>query len=351
MSLLNIIMVIGFALVLVVFTVSVIRFIRRHRDIGLAIAVISAPLGLTFGSILVASPTPWLRTFGVLIVLLGVFAAYYMVVRLFGSSEHQRFQRQVTPFLAVAGLIVLYLDYLRGDNGGSFVTNQPYVPNDIYYISYSATQALMSFISACCVPPFLYSLRNAQPLEYRIRLIAFCSAYIFAFLSGAFVIVYALALMLTGAIPSSLLNNIQMTLTGMMVVCFVLGIVPNVFFRLLLSPYRSLSQHQTQQVERSLTWLHQQVTAIVPWIRLGGYRSELRLLVEISDARRVILSHLPKAAAAPLAPAEEAAYLAQLVKQGQIIEKAGPHTPLPPNTEVRTHHLAVAQHLAQQIRQ
>lgn len=106
------------------------------------------------------------------------------------------------------------------------------------------------------------------------------------------------------------------------------SLTPERFFRKLhpfVAPYW---QQRYQQHQNLLDYLHQQMMSIVPDASFPIISSTKTVqMVEINDARRRLWSHIPNRRR--VCPLTEAQKIMQLLKAGEVLEKAGTH-PLPP---------------------
>ena len=124
----------------------------------------------------------------------------------------------------------------------------------------------------------------------------------------------------------------------------LLGIAPSACISALSIPLiRSKERHEAEQ-QALLAYLHQRITQIVPSVRLPvpPTLSAVRSIVEIGDARDIILSHVhPHARDA----ACEAQYLASHLYHQRQITELGPFTPPPIMGDAKAYYVLVAQQL------
>lgn len=117
-----------------------------------------------------------------------------------------------------------------------------------------------------------------------------------------------------------------------------------------------------QPLEDSLAWrkwlqhdllyaLHQRMIQIVPCVHLPyDELQDIRILIEVSDARQVIWSHVPLTH--PFTAKEEADYLLLLLQQNIVMEAPGTYQPARTRRRnVLKHNLAVARRLRRYERQ
>ena len=97
-----------------------------------------------------------------------------------------------------------------------------------------------------------------------------------------------------------------------------------------------------------LTYLHSQFLKIVPSV---GYKTSsdqillrsVRVPIEISAARRIILSHVERFV--PLNPEQEAVHVFNLLDTNVMFTDSGMYPPVEPYTDIMAHNVAVAIHL------
>ncbi len=134
-------------------------------------------------------------------------------------------------------------------------------------------------------------------------------------------------------------------LTAMATLIALSYILPEKFFVKVLyriSLHKDARQQQQQELLRSL---HQTMVRIVPGVQLPCKPvHDLRILIEISDARQVIWSLQQRLQ--PVTPREEAKYLLHLIDKNTVLTAPGDYSPAPTSRKnVIKHNVIVAKRL------
>lgn len=128
-------------------------------------------------------------------------------------------------------------------------------------------------------------------------------------------------------------------------------LVPDWLFSYIAVPFLYLHRRRQREQDRLLAYLHKKLIAIVPFAHLDADDSiaQLRILVEIGDAQRVILNN-PRDGEETLrlqemTPEREAEIIFELLQHGRQLD--GRKGPIPAFMDTRDHMLAVARCLQQ----
>lgn len=223
---------------------------------------------------------------------------------------------------------------------------RPWAHYSSYLINYSLYLYLLGRIIRC----YWRSLRPYQELPYLVRLVVCMSGF-----SASALGVVLLGLldilgptvdwlpkrMLLAGFEWSMLTSVTLLTVGF--------VVPNALLWYLVQPCEWVRAWRQRRRQAALCYLHQAMTRIVPDVQLHNPRlREVRLLVEISDARQMIWSR--QAQTMPITAQLEAAYLAQLLRRNVVIDAPGEHQP--PRTaqpDIVRHNLTVARLLKRQL--
>ncbi|MEM8535136.1 MAG: hypothetical protein AAGF95_30140 [Chloroflexota bacterium] len=97
-----------------------------------------------------------------------------------------------------------------------------------------------------------------------------------------------------------------------------------------------------------LAYLHRQLLRIVPSVSYDISSDQIllrsvRVPIEISAARRIVLSHIERFA--PLSPEQEAIHIFNLLITNVMFTSSGVYPPVEPYTDIMAHNVAVAIHL------
>ncbi|HLI71962.1 MAG TPA: CocE/NonD family hydrolase [Ktedonobacteraceae bacterium] len=120
--------------------------------------------------------------------------------------------------------------------------------------------------------------------------------------------------------------HISLVVTALLLACSY--ILPESWLLLLLRPLASARARQQEEQWALLRQLHQAMVSIVPGVQLPCQPiHDLRVLIEISDARQIIWSQQPHTR--PLTPLEEARHLRALLSAQTVLTTPGAYAPVP----------------------
>lgn len=120
---------------------------------------------------------------------------------------------------------------------------------------------------------------------------------------------------------------------------------PHALLAWLLAPIERSVAYRQQRQQQQLSYLHRKVIQLVPSVQLHNNQLlNIRALIEISDARQIIWSQIPRHT--PITPRDEARLLFYLLQRSTVIIGPGPYVPPPINRRsVVRYNLAVAAQL------
>ncbi len=143
------------------------------------------------------------------------------------------------------------------------------------------------------------------------------------------------------------LNTFYHVSLVVMVLLIVLNyILPDKILVKIVAPLASYKALRQQRQKELLRRLHQTMVNIVPGVQLPCEAPvrDLRILIEISDARQIIWSLEQRLK--PVTPQEEARYLLHLMHKKTVLTTPGTHSPPPTSRKnIIKHNVIVAQHL------
>jgi hypothetical protein len=347
--------IVPFFLIMLVYHV---RQLRRSRSAAswYSAALLSVPVVL----ILVAAAAALVEPPTLLSVLLTIFTtqqglliAYFGIEQVNTNSVPSRIflrrRRYLVGTLLIGGVLVL--TWLRRDNLGSFIDDDPYQPTRRYYGAYAADFALRLAFSLQIVQLTWHDVQTREvSLMYRVRNYLTAVSFVIAALSALVVELNLLLSVTIGDVARQSLNVLYHALKPVVASMLVISSAPTQFLQ---RPIQYLLDRRRAQQDRDLTYLHAKVLQIVPTVHLDvagldpamlGVERDDQLINEISDARELIYSqHVPQEMLQP--PADEAALIHTLLRDHTTIDKAGPYTQPIDQGDLLGHTLAVARQL------
>ncbi len=190
------------------------------------------------------------------------------------------------------------------------------------------------------------SLAVARSLTYRLRLLCGLAGFTMIAIGVSAVVLNLVVTYLHGAFYQQWLNELYHLSKPVLGLLLFLHLVPESALSFLTRPLQRRATRHRQREDELLDYLHRKLVQIVPAVELRHeHLRPLRLLIEISDARQVIWSHV--GGTAPISPADEAAHVLDLLRANKVIMSTGAHIPPATSNDVRTYNLAVARHLRQ----
>lgn len=255
---------------------------------------------------------------------------YYMAVKQMFKHERPRSISSWKGFWItslVVGIIIVLDILLRGQ--ATFDSLHPYTPSWFFYTEAFLSYSYLLFLDGLIVKVYLVSLQRNTYLIDQGRF-GLCLLAFFGTLLGLLLVeVNLLLALLHHEEYRVLLNSLYHLILVLMAPFVALSyILPNAFFVKILRPlsaYKTFHQRRQQALLRSL---HQTMVRIVPGVQLRCEPvHDLRILIEISDARQVIWSfqqHLKS-----ITPQEEAKYLLHLIHNNTVLMAPGEYSPPP----------------------
>jgi len=300
---------------------------------------------------------PWAPILTIVLITYGVLGMYAIAV---DALEDRQVRLSTTPgFWWVTALLgaTLVFDYLRGDNRGNFVDNEPYVPTIPYFVANMLAIAPILGIETAIARVYWRSVRTYHALDsvvasvYTFRrmtgLVAFSVGAI-----GLAMIELKLVLAMLG-VPSPLADRmftISTTVIPPLSTALVLVSISVTWpYTLVARALRAVSIRRRRHDYARLAYLQQQMLTVVPTVphvELADPQQQWnRALTEIADAREVLWSDAPRTT--PITPNDEARRIWWRLLHPKA-RTVGPylHPPID-NATVVQHNLAVARALHQ----
>lgn len=297
------------------------------------------------------SPVPlWLYLIRVFCVQFGTLFLYIAVEQFFNNRPYQPLLRNrhfvVISALWLAGLGLVYLREQGLPPGDNHQIVRPWA----HYSSFALNYSIYLYLLGRIIRLYWRGLRRYRDLPYLVRLwVCMCG-----FIAAAFSIVVQAIHDIVGPgipfLPDHLMHRGFEVGTLSTVVLLTCGfLMPQALMTRIVQPFQRMRVWRQQQRHASVQYLHHAMTRIVPGVQLHNQRlRDIRMLVEISDARQIIWSLQPHTL--PITAEAEAAYLARLLVDNTIIDCPGqyqpPHTKQP---DIVKHNLAVARILKRRM--
>lgn len=291
----------------------------------------------------------WQRLVGVGSVQYGTFLYYMAVKQMFTRGRPQSLIRDKAFWMTalVVGMIMVLDILLRGQP--AFDSPDAYTPSVFFYTEAILFYTSLVFWDILIVKVYLQALQRTTHLIDQSRFGLCVLAYFINLLGLLLVEVNLLLSLLKHEEYRVLMNSLYHVTVYVMVVFVPLSyILPNAFFVRVLRPlsaYKTFRQKRQQALLRSL---HQTMVRIVPGVQLSWESVEsvrdLRILIEISDARQMIWSLQQRLK--PVTPREEAKYLLHLLNKNTVLTTPGAYSPAPTSLKnVIKHNVIVAKRL------
>lgn len=274
----------------------------------------------------------------------GVLFVYFALDQFTKEDVQQIYRTRLyrgTTFLSGVNLV---LEWMRRDNLGSFVDNQPYRPDGLYFASYILFYGLWLFLSLMLLNVMLRFMRQNTLLAYRLRMV---TSLIWGCLFVLCAVLAEVNLGLSVMIGDAYREQINMLYHALKLPIGVFQFIsaaPVPLFILLARPLEARCARQQLQQRQLIHNLHSAMIRVVPHVHLPNEAfRDLRAAVEIGDARDVIWSHHQRTQ--PITPDDEATLLRTLLQNNVTLNGVGQHVPPATVEALAVHNLKVARRL------
>lgn len=271
-------------------------------------------------------PNPWLHAGALLGLHLGLGVTVIGIERvLTGRVKGALLRRKLLVGVFIASLFVVLVDSERthlAQRGEQPVLT---VMSPLDLTSYTLNYSLQLILLVMILWHYATSLGRQQNMVYVVRRVLCMVGYTLAIIC-VFSTKVTQLVSPTGAQEVWLLNSCQRNLMvslGILVVAFT---TPHRVLARGMWPLAALLAWRRRRHDQALQELHHLLIQIAPGVHLRSARLRpVRILIEISDARQLIWSHVDRRA--PITPRDEARYIADLIRRQTIVTDAGPYTP------------------------
>jgi hypothetical protein len=287
---------------------------------GIALMIISS---------ISAIPKPITWTNHVIRVSTMHLSAMYMYIiaeRILRNIDSKIYYRPVFYITILTTVIVLILDFGRRDNLGFLMDGDPFNPQLNYFASYLISYTYMACVTLIVSHLWWQYTHHMASLEMQVRValtaLGFSVSTLMAFSAHATILAYFMASEVWQSTFSALYHLGKPLNFGIIVIA--IGF-PSIFYRLVIP--KRVDQWYGQRQYKRLYQLRKQLIRVVPQANRaaeGESQRLMRLLIDIVDAREIVLSHLPPNT---MHPKDEAIYIAELIQNNTVILESGPHTP------------------------
>jgi hypothetical protein len=286
-------------------------------------------------------PTLFLRLLTVITFHQGVLLIYFGIVQ---SSKTEILPFYTTKVYLGSTFLLgfnLVLEWLRRDNLGSFIDNQAYRPDAIYFASYALFYGQWLFLSILLLLALKRFMQQNTLLPYRLR-IGISLAWGWLFLLCALLTEINLGLSLTiGDAYRVQINQLYHSLKVPIGLLQMISAAPAPLFIYVSRPIETWSAWRQARHKQLIQRLHHVMIRIVPGVHLPNEAfRDIRAQIEIGDARDVIWSHYPRAQA--ITPRDEAKLLYDLLDNNVTLTTLGQHQPQQTRDPLLSHNLKVA---------
>ncbi len=330
---------------------SVERIYRYRAHIACSIFVnvgISLCLGMLVNIGLAIPSSPWQ------LYLLELCCMHYCLMFIYFFSDQLlndklTFSIVAQPLFYITTILVVItaiLGYFNHDYLQAVISNEPFIPHwkySLFYIFYYGVQIYLGLLIA---PLYWKRLRwGTEPTHFIRYTLAFMSLFLSTF-SNLLAELDFLLTMFRGPGLHSLLKYTNSEIRILTIIIFLSSVsLPQSWLVLLVKPLKHLHTLQKKQQAVLLNYLHAKMIQIVPTVHLH-YEAlhDIRIPIEISDARQIIWSWTPLAK--KISPRIEAQHLLSLLQQQVVITCPGIHQqPMMCHYNIIRYNLAVAKHL------
>jgi hypothetical protein len=286
-------------------------------------------------------PTLFLRLLTVITFHQGVLFIYFGIVQ---SSKTEILPFYTTKLYLGSTLLLVFnlvLEWLRHDNLGSFIDNQAYRPDAIYFASYALFYGQWLFMSILLLLALKRFMQQSTLVPYRLR-IGISLAWGWLFLLCAVLAEVNLGLSLAiGDAYRAQINQLYHALKVPIGFLQMLSAAPVPLFIWLSRPIEAWTAHRQMQHRQLIHRLHSMMIQIAPHVHLPNESlRDIRAQIEIGDARDVIWSHYPRVQA--ITPRDEAKLLCDLLDKNVTLTTIGQYQPQETRDPLPIHNLKVA---------
>jgi len=250
------------------------------------------------------------------------------------------------PLMFLSISIGAILGTLNSSHLETFLVDPAFQPTPLYVLSYLWNYGLQLCFVVLTLRLYWQSLDQHTVLTYLVRRLI-CILSLFIATCCLLATESNLLLFLVGE-KTLRLPLSQIVPTGETLVVWLLvasfSIPQDVMERIVRPVEASLAWRQWLQHDL-LYSLHEMMIQIVPCVHLASDEmQDVRVLIEISDARQIMWSHVPSTR--PITVKEEARYLLYLLEHNRVITATGTYQPfVTRQRKVIKHNLAVAKRL------
>jgi len=295
----------------------------------------------------------WMETLEIMCLHYSLLLLYLASDQLVNNKPYSPLTRhRLFPLMFTSISIGATLGALCGCHLEAFLVDPAFQPTPVYVASYLCNYGLQLCFVVFTLRLYWQSLDQHAALTYLVRRLM-CTLSFFIATCSLLAIESNLLLFLLGE------KNFRLPLSQ------IVAIGETLVVWLLVASFtipQEVMERAVQPVEHSLAWrqwlqhdllysLHEKIIQVVPCVHLAYHdMQDVRILIEISDARQIIWSHVPSTH--PITVKEEARYLLRLLQQNIIITAPGDHQPFATRQgNVMKHNLAVAKRLKRYVRQ
>lgn len=290
----------------------------------------------------------WQRIVGAASAPCGLLLYYAAIKEMFGTRRRWSLVRSKAFWsIMLLIVIVILLDMCLGENAPVYDSTDPaYAPSLLSLVESALNYLTLLFLDTLIVQVYYQCWQRMSHLLDQCRLGLCLTAFLLN--AGALVLVEAgVLLALCGHVQERLVFNaiyhVSLPVTTLLLVCSY--ILPASWLLALLRPVVAWRARRQEQQQALLRQLHQTMVTIVPGVHLPCEQiHDLRVLIEISDARQIIWSQQPRSKL--LTPLDEARHLQALISTHTVLTTAGAYVPVATRLkETVRHNVLVARRL------
>ena len=270
--------------------------------------------------------------------------SYSAIIQATKEEPGRFYKRKSYILLTLFSILNIGIDYFRRDNLGSFIDNEIYQPNFVYYSSYAVFYAIWLTLCLMIISHCKNFLKQSRAFIYQLRVSLSLTAFSLGALSGIMIEVSITLSIIFGDVYRSTINEFYHSLKPAIGLILLLSATPTPVLSRLLHPLKFIATLRQKSQASHLRYLHQRLLQVTPSVHLPLEQvADLDMRIEIGDARELVWSHTRHSG--PITAKEEAKILFSLLQNGSIVHEAGVYQPPLMQYDELKHIVMVAKHL------
>ena len=288
----------------------------------------------------------WLHALSVASLHYSLFLIYCAVDQLLNNRCWPTTTRKLFLVTTTVVLIGSTLDYLGRCSLDAFIYDASFPASRLCYVTYHLNTGFRLTLLTFILLLYWRNLtQHSDPVYFIRRLICMLGFFIMTCRFFATEIML-IAVPFHDHLTRALLRQIYVIDLPLSLILLTIGFsIPGRLLSRLAAPISNYISKRRQQEHELLCYLHRKIVQVVPDVQLPYTQvRDLRVLVEISDARQIIWSQ--EQVSGVMEPSTEAEHLFTLLEHGSVLHEPGIYPPpAVVHGTITQHYLAVAKHL------